>query len=210
MRKIFFICLSLLVSATLFAQENKDGKMKDDILYLNNGIMLRKGSMLKLNGPLGEDSRFKYIHHAPDNLFDDMKASFKNPIEPYYATKDVTVRKIRYVGDKDSKDGKWVVRLRTDGKKDFICDIAEALSSGELSAMQVVDVTSPNQVEPVQIPSRQPATTQTVSETQQVDSKTAAPAFSVADELLKLKKLMDEGVISKEEFEAQKKKLLDQ
>lgn len=32
--------------------------------------------------------------------------------------------------------------------------------------------------------------------------------ISVADELTKLKKLMDEGVITKEEFEAQKKKLL--
>lgn len=36
----------------------------------------------------------------------------------------------------------------------------------------------------------------------------AAP--SVADELIKLKKLLDQGVITKEEFDAQKKKLLKQ
>lgn len=35
-----------------------------------------------------------------------------------------------------------------------------------------------------------------------------APALSAADELLKFKKLLDEGVITQEEFEAQKKKLL--
>lgn len=40
-------------------------------------------------------------------------------------------------------------------------------------------------------------------------SKTAQPAMvSAADELLKFKKLLDEGVITQEEFEAQKKKLL--
>lgn len=35
-----------------------------------------------------------------------------------------------------------------------------------------------------------------------------APVLSAADELLKFKKLLDEGVITQEEFEAQKKKLL--
>ena len=46
----------------------------------------------------------------------------------------------------------------------------------------------------------------------QIESKKTEPKklqTSVADELIKLKKLMDEGVLSKEEFEAQKKKLLD-
>jgi hypothetical protein len=33
---------------------------------------------------------------------------------------------------------------------------------------------------------------------------------SIADEILKLKNLMDQGVLTKEEFEAQKKKLLEQ
>ena len=35
-----------------------------------------------------------------------------------------------------------------------------------------------------------------------------SPTFSAADELMKWKKLMDEGVISKDEFEAKKKELL--
>lgn len=40
-------------------------------------------------------------------------------------------------------------------------------------------------------------------------SKTAQPAMvTAADELLKFKKLLDEGAITQEEFEAQKKKLL--
>ena len=33
-------------------------------------------------------------------------------------------------------------------------------------------------------------------------------AFSVADEILKFKKLMDEGIITAEEFQTQKQKLL--
>lgn len=203
MKKIILICLGLVVSNALLAQENKDGKLKDEILYLNNGIMLKKGSMLRLNGPLGEDARFKYIHHAPDNLFDDAKASLNKPIEPYYATKDVTVRKIRYVGGKkDGSEGRWIVRLRTDAKQDFICDIVDALNSGELSATQVINTTPSQQIPP------QPAA-QIATEVPQSENKAATPAFSVADELLKLKKLLDDGVITKEEFEAQKKKLLE-
>jgi hypothetical protein len=42
------------------------------------------------------------------------------------------------------------------------------------------------------------------------DQKTAAPVNSVADELLKLKKLLDAGAITRDEYDAQKKKLLSQ
>ena len=214
MRKIVLFCLSLAISATLSAQENKDGKMQGETLYLNDGSMLRKGSRLRLNGPLGEDSRFKYVHHAPDNLLGDVTASLDKPAEPYYATREVTVRKIRYVGDKkSSSDGKWIVRFRDNDKKDFLCDIVPALSSGEVSAMHmsvVTPQTPPQQTLPQQATPIQPVAepTKTAVEPAQPNNA-AAPAFSVADELLKLKKLMDEGIITKEEFEAQKKKLLD-
>lgn len=40
--------------------------------------------------------------------------------------------------------------------------------------------------------------------------KESTPPASVADELAKLKKLYDDGILTKEEFEAQKKKLLNQ
>jgi len=39
--------------------------------------------------------------------------------------------------------------------------------------------------------------------------KPHTPAISRADELTKLKKLLDDGVLTKEEFEAEKKKILD-
>jgi len=39
-------------------------------------------------------------------------------------------------------------------------------------------------------------------------NKSTQPNFSSADEILKLKKLADEGVLTKEEFEAKKKQLL--
>jgi len=43
------------------------------------------------------------------------------------------------------------------------------------------------------------------------DQKTGtAPQFSIADELLKLKKLLDAGGITQAEYDAQKKKLLSQ
>lgn len=41
------------------------------------------------------------------------------------------------------------------------------------------------------------------------DKNKSSNNFSVADELSKLKKLFDDGVISKEEFDEQKKKLLE-
>ncbi len=42
------------------------------------------------------------------------------------------------------------------------------------------------------------------------DSVTQATAGSVADEIKKLKGLLDSGAITKEEYDAQKKKLLNQ
>ncbi|MBR2077213.1 MAG: SHOCT domain-containing protein, partial [Exiguobacterium sp.] len=40
-------------------------------------------------------------------------------------------------------------------------------------------------------------------------SQTAATTISIADELLKLKQLLDAGVLSQEEFDTQKTKLLN-
>jgi hypothetical protein len=42
------------------------------------------------------------------------------------------------------------------------------------------------------------------------DAKDASAKFSVADELLKLKKLLDSGAITQAEYDAQKKKLLNE
>lgn len=208
MKKIALICLCLAISATLFAQENKDGKLQGDVLYLNNGTMLRKGSILKLNGPLGDNSHFKYTHLAPDNLLGDVTATFNNPAQPYYAGKEVTVRKIRYVGNKKTNDGKWVLRFRTTDKTDFICDIVPALNSGEISPMQV-SVITPQATTTQEAVTPQTSSAKAMPQTPLPENKATTSTFSIADELLKLKKLMDEGIITKEEFEAQKKKLLE-
>lgn len=48
-----------------------------------------------------------------------------------------------------------------------------------------------------------------IADCHKMNEQTTVQGFSAADELLKFKKLMDDGVITKEEFEAKKKKLLE-
>jgi hypothetical protein len=52
--------------------------------------------------------------------------------------------------------------------------------------------------------------TKPASKPNQAYSSPSNSNYSVADEIRKLKKLLDEGIITQEEFENQKKKLLEQ
>jgi hypothetical protein len=77
--------------------------------------------------------------------------------------------------------------LVTFGSGRYEIDVDNAISSGEIVV--------PDEFKP------KPKVATTVVEVKQ--------QVSVADELIKLKKLYDDGVLTKEEYEAQKKKLLE-
>ncbi len=205
MKNILFVLLAAIVSIPSFAQKNEYGEMRDEVLYLNNGITIKKGMQLEINGPSGEDAYFVYLFHAPENLFDDVKVKLTKRAEPYNSKRTVTVRKIKFAEDKDSQGGKWIVRVRDGRKTDFMCDIVPALNIGEISTVSAGGVVIP-------VPAAAPVTAtdnNATSPNAKPGKNDGALPVGVADELLKLKQLMDDGIITKEEFESQKKKLLE-
>lgn len=178
MKNILLTFIFTLFVLPVVAQKNDKGEMVDDVLTLTDGLMLKKGTQLRINGPSGVDARFVFIFHSPTNAYDELKANYTNPLEPYYFNNVVQVRKIRLVKGSDGTS-KWVVRLRNEKKEDFSCDIVNALRVGEIV--------------PVGAASSEPVN----------------PTASVADELTKLKKLLDDGVLTQEEYDQQKQKLLN-
>ena len=92
----------------------------------------------------------------------------------------MTVKNVKKYGTKKTGD-KYYLILGGGNIVNYWCEIEAALSTGEVIDDRVI---------------------------KKVDSK--GSSISVADEIAKLKKLYDDGVLTKEEYEAQKKKLLDQ
>lgn len=87
----------------------------------------------------------------------------------------------------DKTGKKWYIVLGGGNIVNYWCDIWPAMETGEVVVEGIND-----------------------GKENEKDEKPDGQPASVADELAKLKKLYDDGVLTKEEFEAQKKKLLEQ
>ncbi len=94
---------------------------------------------------------------------------------------------VKIVTRGNKKIGKTYEPLITFGSGRYEIDVDNAIASGELLV--------PEEFRP------KPKGTTVVEVKQKI---------SVADELVKLKKLLDDGILTKEEYDAQKKKLLEQ
>ncbi|WP_346320782.1 SHOCT domain-containing protein [Chitinophaga sp. YIM B06452] len=107
------------------------------------------------------------------------KSLAKIPLAKEYQKKEGRISTVRYQGN-NRIGKKYNVFIIVDGVEVEI-DIANALASGEVVSKNQ-DLNLPENIK---------------------------SSYSVADEIRKLKALLDEGVLTKEEFEAQKKKLLE-
>lgn len=104
------------------------------------------------------------------------------PLDRKYAGTKAVITKVKDLGS-DKRGHKYFFIVDGIGDYKFEIEIQNALESGE-------------------VVSKDPAI---VSKLQ-----TQTKPYSVADEILKLKKLMDDGLLTREEFDVQKKKLLSQ
>lgn len=156
-------------------------KMIDDTLYTTSGYKIISGQNIKLGTGSNPNGDFKYIT-ATNSPFPNAPNTRHISLSSKSNGHIAKVKKIKKEGS--SKNG-YVYRISL-GTGDIInyeCDIESAIAAGE--------VVVPDQYK-----------TKSNSSIQQ-------PTIGVADELTKLKKLYDDSVITKEEYEAQKKKLLD-
>jgi hypothetical protein len=180
MKKILLLSLIYISSIVAYSQSKVLPRIENDTLYTTSGYTIQVGQDIKLGIGTQDNGDFKFITAAKTLL------SPPNQRLPSLRSSanghTATVKKIKAEGN--SKNGYvYHVIIGVGGPMNYECDVESAIVAGEIV-----------------VPDQYKTKAKTTSTT---------PPFSVADELAKLKKLYDDSVITKEEYEAQKKKLLD-
>lgn len=162
-------------------------QLKGDTLFTQSGYKVIDGVKLKLGTGSMPDGDFKFIRRNAGSLFNytgnQARANEANALPRNNAGLEYKVIRIDKRGTK--KHGYVYYPIINVGMIRYEIDIDNAIATGEIA---VPDEFKPKKESPVVVVKNE---------------------VSVADELTKLKKLYDDGVLTKEEYEAQKKKLLE-
>lgn len=183
--KKLLTCLLVIISFTINAQETK---LEKDTLYTSIGWKITPGTKIKFGRGAAPDGNFNYIRINSASLMSYYSstpnaANNANSLNRSWANSGGEVASIRKVGTKKSGFTYQLVLKPGSGVR-YECDIESAIASGEVVPPEEFAV--------------------------KPKSENSKPQMSIADELKKLKELLDAGVLTQEEFEAQKKKLLGQ
>jgi hypothetical protein len=188
MRKIIIVLL--LTPLLSLAQNERLPRYENDTLYTISGFTVTKDQKLKIGTGAMPDGDFKYIRTSSTSLFQYRSnngyqglANQANAFSRGNSGLEFKVIRIDKRGTK--KNGFVYYPVINSGMVRYEIDLENAIASGE------IDV--PDQYKP------KPKETAVVVKQE----------ISVADELVKLKKLYDDGILTKEEYESQKKKLLE-
>lgn len=177
--KILFTLITIISVFNVFAQQNDEGKVINDTLFLNNGAKFVKGEKVQLGYGSNAFKDFEFVYLSP------LSIAGKQKLPSSWGNKTMVIKRFELWGTK--RTGKQFYLILGGGNlSPYWADIKSAMDNGEIIVMGINDK-------------------ETIS---RKNSPAAAPA-SIADEITKLKKLYDDGTLTKEEYEAQKKKLLD-
>ena len=177
--------LMLVISFSCSSQS----KFENDTLFTQSGFKVYKGQELNIGVGSTPDGDFKFIRRNSTG-FGTLMATTDNRAynkSEFSLPRNVAGHKgkvVKIVERGTKKMGYTYEPLITFGSGRYEIDIENAIASGELKV--------PDEFKP-----------KTGKETVVIQQQ-----VSVADELVKLKKLYDDGVLTKEEYEAQKAKLL--
>ena len=190
MKKLLFL---LLLSPCIgFAQEDSVyPRLVGDTVLLKCGYKIVKGEKLKVGTGSMDDGDFKFIRRSATSMFQFSSTSGNNSAVnsanalPRASSKlEYKVVRIDKRGSK--KHGFVLYPIINIGTIRYEIDLENAIESGEL---MVPDECNPKKLAAAPVIIKQ--------------------ELSLADELTKLKKLHDDGVLNKDEYEAAKKKLLE-
>jgi len=175
-----------------YAQDSTLPRIDGNTLITTSGFKVTEGQDLKIGIGSMPDGDFKFIRRNAASLWNYYSttgyqglANQANAFPRSQAGLSYKVKRIEKRGKK--KTGYVYYVVIATGLVKYEMDIDNAISSGELVV--------PDEFKP------KPKNAVTVVEVKQ--------QISVADELTKLKKLLDDGVLTKEEYDVQKKKLLE-
>ncbi|MDR0421048.1 MAG: SHOCT domain-containing protein [Prevotellaceae bacterium] len=202
MKKIItvFITVFCLTQAAI-AQSDDFARLQDKSLLLKNGTVLNEGDILYIGNPSGcYENCFENIFHEPETMIPNITNKFTKNVYGLYSGEKVSIKKIKQIKQKDEKI--WLITLYYRPKKEKLyCYLEKAIDAGEI-IIKTDNVTVNKQ-------EIKPEIKQTETQKTQEATENNTGKFSVADEIRKLKALLDEGIITKEEFEKQKAKLLE-
>jgi len=194
MKKTFLLLATLIFLTKTFSQDNDSTlpKIVKDTLFTTSGYKIVVGQDINLGTGSTPDGDFKFIRRNSTGFGTMMVMTDNNSYNKSQLSlpRNMAGHKgkvVKIVTRGNKKIGKTYEPLVTFGSGRYEIDVDNAIATGEIVV--------PDEFKP------KPKTTTTVVEVKQ--------QVSVADELTKLKKLYDDGVLTKDEYEAQKKKLLE-
>ncbi|MDR2293506.1 MAG: SHOCT domain-containing protein [Prevotellaceae bacterium] len=199
MKKIFTAFIAIFCFAqTANAQNDDFAQLNNKTLHLKNGTVINEGDVIYLGNPSGcYENCFQYIFQEPEEIIPKITHKFTKNVYAPYSGEKVRVKKIKQISQQDEKI--WLITLYYLPKKENLyCYLEKAFNAGEIVITQTNNTLIKQDIK----------TETKQTETQEVQEKNTNN-FSAADEIRKLKALMDEGIITKEEFEKQKAKLLE-
>ncbi len=181
MKKILFILFTTIFVSSLSDAQIPGTKIPGPLIILDS-IQVREGDVLKLGH--GSDPRtgdFVFIY-APANGWAG------TPLIFYANSYSNTTLKVKFFKEYEQrKIGKKIFVVVDAPGINRVVELEAAIKSGEIVAINDRDITIKEK-------------SNTLFINQQI---------SVSDELLKLKKLLNDSIISQEEYNIQKKKLLE-
>jgi hypothetical protein len=180
----YLLSMLLLVSTAVFAQEDPNGKVdtSPDSIVHKSGFVFKDGTKVKLGLGSLPDGNFKYIRANNGGGMISIGGSGSSILTSRYSGLNGEVSKVQRRGSRKLGYVDYAI-LKLGLPERYEVDINSAIAVGEIVLPE------------------------------QYTTKAAKPSsgapVSLADELAKLKKLLDDGILTKEEFDAQKKKLLE-
>lgn len=164
----------------------------EDTLFTTCGYKIIEGQDVKIGVGATPDGDFKFIRRNSASMFSYYSTTgykgLANAANAFSRSQSGLKYKIKSVEKRGSKKHGYVYYAKIgSGMVNYEIDVENAIASGELWVPDEFKIKPVNKI---------------VVETKQ--------QISVADELAKLKKLYDDGILSKEEYDVQKQKLLDQ
>lgn len=188
MKKLFI--LSFLVYGIAFSQENE---LRNDTLFLAKGGFLVEGQNIKLGKGSKDNGDFRHIEVSSTSMMRQVNTTNNGFSSSRVNTQEANALSNEY----NNLEGK-IIRFDKRGTKKTGFKYMPILGIG-LPQRYQVDIDNAIQAGEVLV------------DGYKLEKKeyTQTSDFSIADELKKLKDLMDQGILTEEEFNLQKEKLLN-
>ncbi|ATL49300.1 hypothetical protein COR50_20150 [Chitinophaga caeni] len=194
MKRILIVLTIMILIKKSYSQDLDSSlpRIVNDTLFATCGYKIVKGQDIKIGMGTMPDGDFKFIRRKAGSLFAYYSTTGyqgqANAANAFPRSQSGLKYRIKSVEKRGNKKRGYVYYAKIGfGIVNFEIDVENAIAKGEI---WVPDEFRPNPTqEPIKVELKQ--------------------QISIADELTKLKKLYDDGVLTKEEFEMQKKKLLE-